>query len=91
MGLISKKFLFMMANMFGIVASNAKRKAPLFTEGRDNHPIFKSGFSGHHFRRAYPDMNKKNTDRKAKHRAHVTELAEQGICWTPFGLYRMNH
>jgi hypothetical protein len=88
-----KTKLYLMASLFGIATEGA-RKTPTkqFTvEGTDNHPVLKDSFSGHRYKKVYPDMNKKNTERKIKHRAMVQEFADQGICWTPFGLFRMNH
>jgi len=81
----------MMAAMFGILASKGKKNAPMRVEGHNTHPVFKGSFSGHRFVRTYPDMNKQNTDRKIRHRKMVEDYLSCGVCWTPFGLFRMNH
>ncbi len=80
-----------MAAMFGIAMSANRKEPAMRVEGHNTHPVWKGEFSGHRFVRKYPDMNQKNTERKAKHRAYVEKLASEGICWTPYGLYRMYH
>lgn len=86
-----KTKLYLMASLFGIAASNVKKGIPTRIEGLKQRTIFKDEFSGHRFVKVYPDMNKKNTERKEQHRAMIKELADQGICWTPFGLFSMQH
>lgn len=79
--------LYLLAAMFSIAASTSKTGIPVRIEGHNTHPIFKDDFSGHRFKKVYPDMNKKSTERKAAHAERVETYAKLGVHWTPHGLY----
>lgn len=81
--------LYLLAAMFGIASSASKTGIPVRIEGHNTHPIWKDDFSGHRYIKVYPDMNKKNTERKATHAAKVADYAKLGVHWTPHGLYWM--
>ena len=85
-----KSLIYLMAAMFN-TATTAGHKHPVMIEGHRTHPVFKDDFSGHRFKNVYPDMNKRSTERKAKHQEYVANLAKLGVHWTPYGLYWMTH
>ena len=88
-----KTKLLVFGSMLGFVAAAQKSKGvvPLEVEGTKETSVFHRVFSGHRYHKTYPTLNWENAVRKGMHQRMIKELADSGICWTPYGLYHMNH
>jgi len=88
-----KTKLLVFGSMLGFVAAAQKSKGvvPFEVEGTKETSVFHKVFSGHRYHKRYPSLNRENEVRKEMHQRMIKELADSGICWTPYGLYHMNH
>ena len=87
-----KTKLLVLGSMLGFVAASQRANHPVFkVEGEKETSVFHRVFSGHRYHKRYQPLNKENEVRKEMHQRMIKELADSGICWTPYGLYHMNH
>ena len=87
-----KTKLLVLGSMLGFVAASQRANHPVFeVEGEKETSVFHRVFSGHRYHKTYPTLNWENAVRKGMHQRMIKELADSGICWTPYGLYHMNH